>query len=47
MTSFFDGYNLGVVSNVINLSWGMLDYLIVDVVFAYLMGDLTSDTDYA
>jgi hypothetical protein len=25
----------------------MTDYLIVDVIFAYLSGDLTSDTDYA
>lgn len=47
ITDFFDGYNLGVVSNIIDLTWGMVDYLIVDVVFAYLMGDLTSDTDYA
>ena len=47
ITDFLDGYNLGVVSNVIDLTWGMIDYLIVDVIFAYLMGDLTADTNYA
>jgi hypothetical protein len=47
LTDFFDGYNLTVVSNIIDTTWGMTDYLIVDVIFAYLSGDLTSDTDYA
>lgn len=39
--------NLQAVTNIITQVWDFTNYLVVDVVFAYLNGDLTSDPDYA
>ena len=36
-----------VIINMIDQTWEGLNYVIIDVVLAYLNGDLTSDPDYA
>ena len=36
-----------VIINMIDQAWEGLNYVIIDVVLAYLNGDLTSDPDYA
>ena len=36
-----------VIVNMIDQVWEGLNYVIIDVVLAYLNGDLTTDPDYA
>jgi hypothetical protein len=47
VSPFLDGYGLSKSMNSINQNWDLFNYLVVDVYFAYLSGDLTSDPDYA
>jgi hypothetical protein len=35
------------LGDLVDTSWAMFDYALVEVVFAYLDGSLTADTDYA
>jgi len=45
--SALNGFGLNAVSQVIYQAMFWTNYLIVDLVFAYLTGDLTNDTSYA
>ena len=42
-----DGYGLSVVSSVLYQVLFYTNYFVVDLVFAYLTGDLSNDTSYA
>ena len=44
---FFSEYGLDPVTNIIDQAWEGLNYVIIEVIFAYLAGDLTSDPNYA
>ena len=43
---FFSEYGLDPVTNIIDQAWEGLNYVIIEVIFAYLAGDLTSDPNY-
>jgi hypothetical protein len=43
----FEGWGLSPVGNIIEQVWSVTDYFITEVLFAYLDGSLTSDTEYA
>ena len=47
INSFLESYGLGQLSAVVTFSAGMIDYVITEVVFAYLTGELTEDPNYA
>ena len=47
ITPYLAGFGLSSVGNIIDQFWEGLNYVVVSVVFAYLSGDLTKDTNYA
>jgi len=46
VSGWFDNVSTS-LGDLVDTAWAMTDYAIVDVIFAYLDGSLTSDTDYA
>ena len=47
LTTFLNQYSLTVVANLLDQIWEGGNYIIVDVIFAFLAGDLTRDSSYA
>lgn len=47
VSPFLSNYGLSSVMNMIDQGWEAYNYVIIDVVFAYLSGELTSNPDYA
>jgi len=43
----FEDWGLAPIGNIIDQVYAFTDYLIIEVVFAYLDGSLTSNSDYA
>jgi hypothetical protein len=44
---FLSNYGLDSVGNMIDQLWEAYNYVVIDVVFAFLSGELTSDPNYA
>jgi hypothetical protein len=47
MVPFLESYGLNSSAKNLDLNWETFNYFVIDVFFAYLSGDLTSDPDYA